>query len=58
MAYFQSAGHVEKNTTAWSAHFAANNLSLQKSLRRHLPKIDCFADFMRMPPISLIAIIF
>ena len=49
MAYQKSARIVQKNVYAWTDNLPAKSLSLQEPTRRHLPKVDCVTNFVRMP---------
>ena len=48
MAYQKSARIIQKNVYAWTDNLPAKSLSLQEPTRRHLPKVDCVTDFVRM----------
>ena len=50
MAYQKSARitGIQKNVYAWTDNLPAKSLSLQEPTRRHLPKVDCVTDFVRM----------
>ena len=49
MAYHKSARISLKNVCAWTDNLPAKNPSLQEPTWRHLLKIDCLTDFVRMP---------
>ena len=49
MAYHKSARIIQKNVYAWTDNLLGKSLSLQESTRRHVPKVDCITDFVRMP---------
>ena len=49
MAYHKSARIVQKNAYAWTDNLPDKSPSLQEPTRRHLPKIHCLTDFVRMP---------
>ena len=49
MAYHKSARIIQKSVYSLTDNLPAKSLSLQEPTRRHLPKVDCLTDFVRMP---------
>ena len=49
MAYHKSARIIQRNVYAWTDNLLGKSLSLQEPTRRHVPKVDCLTDFVRMP---------
>ena len=47
--YHKSARIIQKNVYAWTDNVLDKSLFLQEPTRRHLPKVDCLTDFVRMP---------
>ena len=45
----KSARIIQKNVYAWTDNLLGKSLFLQEPTRRHLPKVDCLTDFVRMP---------
>ena len=49
MVYHKSARIIQKDVYTWTDNLLGKSLFLREPTRRHLPKVDCLTDFVRMP---------